>query len=221
MRYAPLFRERFSGCLAYFIKLQVEVFYMALNIRKIVTVVEDIHVEGHKALDAPIKRCAVMAVIKNPYAGKYHEDLTELMDAGEELGGMLSKIGVEAMGVPADTVESYGKGAIIGVDGELENGAAVLHPKMGKLFRENIGGGKAIIPSSKKMGGPGTALDVPLHFKDACFVRSHYDAMECRVHDAPLADEIVVIVVVTTGGRPHPRIGGLQKHEAKCEDGQR
>lgn len=192
---------------------------MDLTIRKIVTAVEDIRVEGKKALDTPIKRCSVMAVLKNPFAGTYAEDLTVLMDAGEELGGMLSKIAVDALGGAA--IESYGKGAIVGTDGELEHGAALLHPKMGKLFRENIGGGKAIIPSAKKMGAPGTALDVPLHFKDACFVRSHYDAMECRVPDAPLADEIVVIATVTTGGRPHPRIGGLQKHEAKCEDGQR
>lgn len=194
---------------------------MSLTIRKIVTVVEDIHSEGKKPLDAPIKRCAVMAVVKNPFAGTYQEDLTVLMDAGEELGGMLTEIGVKALGVPGQQVESYGKGAIIGTDGELENGAAILHPKMGKLFREALGGGKAIIPSSKKMGCPGTALDVPLHFKDACFVRSHYDAMECRIPDAPLADEIVVIVAITTGGRPHSRIGGLLKSEAKCEDGQR
>jgi hypothetical protein len=194
---------------------------MSVQIRKIVTVVEEIRTEGKKALDAPIKRCAVMAVIKNPFAGRYAEDLTELVETGEELGGMLTEIGVKTLGVPGNTVESYGKGAIIGTDGELENGAAILHPKMGKPFREALGGGKAIIPSSKKMGGPGTALDVPLHFKDACFVRSHYDAMECRVADAPLADEIVVAVVITTGGRPHPRIGGLQKSEAKCEDGQR
>lgn len=192
---------------------------MELTIRKICTAIEEIHLEGKKALDTPIKRCSVMAVLKNPYAGTYTEDLTLLMDAGEELGGMLSKIAVDALGGAA--IESYGKGAIVGADGELEHGAALLHPKMGKLFRENIGGGKAIIPSAKKRGGPGTALDVPLHFKDACFVRSHYDAMECRVPDAPLSDEIVVIATVTTGGRPHPRIGGLQKHEAKCEDGQR
>lgn len=183
--------------------------------------VEEIRTEGKKPLDAPVKRCAVMAVLKNPFAGRYAEDLSELIDAGEKLGGMLTDIGVKALGVPGNQVESYGKGAIVGTDGELENGAAILHPKMGKLFREALGGGKAIIPSSKKMGGPGTALDVPLHFKDACFVRSHYDAMECRVPDAPLADEIVAIVVITTGGRPHARIGGLQKHEAKCEDGQR
>lgn len=194
---------------------------MALDIRKIVTVVEDIRTEGTKPLAKPVKRCAVMAVLKNPYAGVYQEDLGVLMDAGEELGGSLTEIAVKALGVPGNQVESYGKGAIVGTAGELEHGAAILHPKMGKLFREALGGGKAIIPSSKKMGAPGTALDVPLHFKDACFVRSHYDAMECRVPDAPLADEIVVIVTVTTGGRPHPRIGGLQKHEAKCEDGQR
>lgn len=194
---------------------------MSVQIRKIVTVVEEIRSEGKKALETPIKRCAVMAVLKNPFAGQYAEDLGELVEAGAELGGLLTQSGVAALGVPGTAVESYGKGAIVGTDGELENGAAILHPKMGKPIRDALGGGKAIIPSAKKMGAPGTALDVPLHFKDACFVRSHYDAMECRVPDAPLADEIVAIVVLTTGGRPHPRIGGLQKSEAKCEDGQR
>lgn len=190
-----------------------------MKIRKVITTIEDIHSEGQKDLDTPIQRCAVMAVIENPFAGVYQEDLSILMDAGEELGGMLTKIGVKALGNAA--IESYGKGAIVGSNGELEHGAAILHPKLGTPMRNAIGGGKAIIPSAKKRGAPGTALDVPVHFKDACFVRSHYDAMECRINDAPLANEIVVIVVLTTGGRPHPRIGGLQKHEAKCEDGQR
>ncbi len=192
-----------------------------MEIRKVVVVVEEVRADGQKALEKSIKKCSASAVIKNPFAGRYVEDLSELTDVGEYLGGFLAQKAVEAMGIAPAEAESYGKGAIIGVDGELEHGAAILHPKLGKPMRDAVNGGKAIIPSAKKMGGPGTSLDVPVHFKDAAFVRSHYDAMEVRLHDAPKADEIVVSVVVTSGGRPHPRIGGLQKHEIKGEDGQR
>jgi len=192
-----------------------------MEIRKVVVVVEEVRADGQKSLEKPIKKCSASAVIKNPFAGRYVEDLSELTDVGEYLGGFLAQKAVEAMGIAPAEAESYGKGAIIGVDGELEHGAAILHPKLGKPMRDAVNGGKAIIPSAKKLGGPGTPLDVPVHFKDAAFVRSHYDAMEVRLHDAPKADEIVVSVVVTSGGRPHPRIGGLQKHEIKGEDGQR
>lgn len=194
---------------------------MDVEIRKIVTTVEEIFSEGFRKLDRPIKRCVVAAVIKNPYAGKYQEDLSFLTDVGEDFGKRLTEIGVKAMGVKPEEVENYGKGAIIGTDGELEHGAAILHPKLGKPMRDAIGGGKAIIPSAKKAGGPGTPLDVPLHYKDAAFVRTHYDAIEVRIVDAPHPDEIVVALALTDGGRPHPRIGGLQKSEAKCEDGLR
>ena len=192
-----------------------------MEIRKVVVVVEEVRADGKKAMEKPIKKCSASAVIKNPFAGRYVEDLSELTDVGEYLGGFLAQKAEEAMGIAPAEAESYGKGAIIGVDGELEHGAAILHPKLGKPMRDAVNGGKAIIPSAKKLGGPGTSLDVPVHFKDAAFVRSHYDAMEVRLHDAPKADEIVVSVVVTSGGRPHPRIGGLQKHEIKGEDGQR
>lgn len=192
---------------------------MDLKIRKIVTTVEEIRSEGLKELEKPIQRVAVAAVIKNPFAGQYVEDLSALTEVGEYLGGYLSQIAVEKLG--GNAVHSYGKGAIIGEAGELEHGAAILHPKLGKPMREAIGGGKAIIPSAKKAGGPGTSLDVPLHYKDAAFVRTHYDAMEVRLHDAPRADEIVVALAFTDGGRPHPRIGGLQVEEIKGEDGLR
>jgi len=144
-----------------------------------------------------------------------------LINMGEELGGILGKRAVEALKIPPKNAESYGKAAIVGVDGELEHAAAILHPKLGTPLREAVGGGKAIIPSAKKMGGPGTEIDVPLHYKDAAFVRSHFDAMSVRVPDAPRSDEIVVAIVVTDSGRPHPRIGGLKKDEAKKEDGLR
>lgn len=194
---------------------------MELMIRKIVTNVEEIKFEGFKPLEKAIKKCSVSAVIKNPFAGKYVEDLSELSEIGQFLGGELTAQAVKAMGIKPEEVNSYGKGAIIGLNGELEHGAAILHPLLGKPMREQVNGGKAIIPSSKKAGPAGTSLDVPLHYKDAAFVRTHYDAMEVRIPDAPKADEIVVSLVVTNGGRPHPRIGGLQVSEIKGEDGLR
>src|SRR5712691_1641589 len=156
--------------------------------------------------------------VENPFAGKFVEDLTPLIDAGEELGALLAKKATEALGAPA---ESYGKAAIVGEAGEYEHAAALLHPKLGAPLRAAVAGGKAIIPSAKKLGGPGTTIDVPLHFKDAAFVRTHYDAMEVRLHDAPRANEIMLAIAVTDGGRPHPRVGGLTKDEANKEDGLR
>ncbi len=192
-----------------------------MEIRKLVTVVEEVKEEMGQKVDPPHKKAAAIAVIKNPFAGVFQEDLSDLMAIGEELGAMLGKMAVEALGIPKEKTESYGKGAIVGLKGELEHAAAILHPKLGKPFREALGGGKAIIPSAKKMGGPGATLDVPLHFKDAAFVRSHFDAMEVRVADAPREDEILIALVVTDSGRPLARVGGLKKEEAKCEDGLR
>ncbi len=192
-----------------------------MEIRKMVTVVEEVREEMGKKVDPPHRKAAAIAVLKNPFAGKYQEDLSELMDVGEQLGGMLGELALKALGIPKEKAESYGKGAIVGLKGELEHAAAILHPKLGKPFREALGGGKALIPSAKKMGGPGTTLDIPLHFKDAAFVRSHFDAMEIRIVDAPREDEIMIALVVTDSGRPLARVGGLKKEEAKCEDGLR
>ncbi|MDP4127176.1 MAG: amino acid synthesis family protein [Bacillota bacterium] len=192
-----------------------------MEIRKIVTVVEETHKDGVKAVDKPTRKAAAVAVIKNPFAGQYVEDLTELMEVGEQLGELLSARAIQALGLASGEAHSYGKGAVVGEQGELEHAAAILHPRLGKPFREQLGGGKAIIPSAKKMGGMGTAIDVPVHYKDAAFVRTHYDAMEVRVPDAPHADEILVALVVTDSGRPHARIGGLQREEIKGEDGLR
>ncbi len=158
-------------------------------------------------------------MIENPFAGTYQEDLTLLIDAGEELGKLLTERALAML--EGGHVESFGKGAIVGTRGELEHAAALLHPKLGTPLRAAIGGGKAIIPSAKKVGGPGTTLDVPLHFKDAVYVRSHYDAMEVRVADAPRDSEILVAVVLTDAGRPQPRVGGLHKDEVRGEDGLR
>ena len=159
-----------------------------VKLRKMVTVVEEILSDGGREAKRPVRKAAAVAVLENPFAGRFVDDLTPLIDAGEELGALLAKKATEALGAP---------------------------------LRAAVGGGKAIIPSAKKLGGPGTGIDVPLHFKDAAFVRTHYDAMEVRLPDAPRAHEIVLVVVVTDGGRPHPRIGGLTKDEAKKEDGLR
>ena len=192
-----------------------------MEVRKYLTVVEETEMEGGKKVAPPTRKAAAMAVIKNPFAGKYVENLDELIEVGVTLGGTLTKMAVEALKISPQKAESYGKAAIVGSSGELEHAAAILHPKLGTPMREAVAGGKAIIPSAKKMGVPGTEIDVPLHYKDAAFVRSHFDAMSVRVPDAPRPDEIVVAIVVTDSGRPHPRIGGLKKDEAKKEDGLR
>lgn len=194
---------------------------MAPVIRKIVTVVEETRSEMGRPVDPPTRRAAAIAVIANPFAGRYVEDLSELFDIGETLGALLCERAVAALGIPGDAIESYGKAAAVGENGELEHAAAILHPKLGAPVRRTLGKGAALIPSSKKRGGPGVALDIPLGHKDAAFVRSHFDGMEVRIVDAPRADEIVVAVAVTDSGRPLPRVGGLKKDEIKGEDGLR
>ncbi|MDW6022563.1 amino acid synthesis family protein [Mesorhizobium sp. BAC0120] len=194
---------------------------MSTSIRKIVTVVEETQVEGGRSVSPPTRRAAAIAVIENPFAGQYVENLDVLIAIGEELGGLLGERAVAALGIPGDSVESYGKAACVGAEGELEHAAAILHPKLGAPFRKVLGKGAALIPSSKKRGGPGTPFDIPLGHKDAAYVRSHFDGMEVRVNDAPRDNEIVVAVAVTDSGRPHPRVGGLTKGEIKGEDGLR
>ena len=191
------------------------------KIRKIVVVVEETAVEMGKAIAPPTRKAAALAVIENPFAGGYTEDLSELMTVGEEMGALLGDRAVAALGVAPSAIESYGKAAIVGEAGELEHAAAILHPKLGAPLRKAVEKGAALVPSSKKMGGIGAAIDVPLGHKDAAFVRTHFDAMEVRVSDAPKAGEIVVAVAVTDSGRPLPRVGGLTKEEAKGEDGLR
>jgi hypothetical protein len=191
------------------------------KIRKIVTFVEETCTEMGRAVNPPTRRAAAVAVIENPFAGKYVEDLSELMAIGEELGELLTERAVAALGIPPNTVESYGKAAAVGENGELEHAAAILHPKLGTPVRRVLGKGAALIPSSKKRGGLGVVLDVPLGHKDAAFVRSHFDGMEIRVHDAPRANEIVVAIAVTDSGRPLARVGGLTKDQIKGEDGLR
>ena len=173
-----------------------------MKIRKLATLIEEIQEDGGRRLEKPLRKVAAVAVIENPFAGRFVDDLQELIKTGEELGDLLGRRAVMALG---SAVHSYGKAAIVGVDGEYEHAAAILHPTLGTPFRALVHGGKAIIPSAKKLGGPGTTIDVPLHFKDAAFVRTHFDAMEVRLNDAPRATEILVALVVTDGGRPHAR----------------
>ena len=194
---------------------------MKANIRKIAVIVEETRSEMGRTIDPPTRRAAAVAVIANPFAGQYVEDLGVLMDIGEELGGLLTDRAVAALGIDGTKVESYGKAAAVGENGELEHAAAILHPKLGAPVRKALGKGAALIPSSKKRGGPGVALDVPLGHKDAAFVRSHFDGMEVRINDAPRADEIMVAVAITDSGRPLPRVGGLTVGEVKGEDGLR
>ena len=194
---------------------------MPAQIRKLIVQVEDTRIEMGRTIEPATRKALAMAVIRNPYAGRYAENLDELIAIGEELGGLLGERCVAALGISPGQAQSYGKAAIVGEAGELEHAAAILHPKLGAPLRKAVGKGAALVPSAKKRGGLGTAIDVPLGHKDAAFVRSHFDAMEARVSDAPRADEIVVAVVVTDSGRPLPRIGGLQVHEIKGEDGLR
>jgi len=194
---------------------------MKAKIRKLAVFLEETHEEGGRAVSPPTRRAAAVAVIENPFAGRYVDDLSELMDIGEELGGLLTEKAVAALGIPGERAESYGKAAAVGENGELEHAAAILHPKLGAPVRKALTKGAALIPSSKKRGGPGVALDIPLGHKDAAFVRSHFDGMEVRLADAPRASEIMVAVAVTDSGRPHPRVGGLTKQEIKGVDGLR
>jgi hypothetical protein len=194
---------------------------MKAKIRKLIVQVDETRIEMGKVIDPPTRRAVAIAVIENPFAGRYQEDLSELMDIGEELGGLLGAKCVQALGIQPGQAESYGKAAIVGEAGELEHAAAILHPKLGAPLRKAVEKGAALVPSAKKVGSLGTAIDVPLGHKDAAYVRSHFDAIEARVADAPRPQEIVVAVAVTDSGRPLARVGGLQKHEIKGQDGLR
>lgn len=194
---------------------------MTAKIRKLIVQVDETRIEMGQAVNPPTRRAVAIAVIDNPYAGRYVEALDELMAVGEELGKLLGEKCVQALGIQGGQAESYGKAAIVGEAGELEHAAAILHPKLGAPLRQVLEKGAALVPSAKKLGGLGTAIDVPLGHKDAAFVRSHFDAIEARVADAPRANEIVVAVAVTDSGRPLARVGGLQKNEVVGVDGLR
>ncbi|MBV7429555.1 MULTISPECIES: amino acid synthesis family protein [unclassified Acidovorax] len=194
---------------------------MPAKIRKIIVQTDEVRVEMGRDVQPPVRKALAMAVIDNPFAGRYVENLDELVAIGEELGALLGARCVAALGIEPGQAQSYGKAAIVGEAGELEHAAAILHPKLGAPLRVAVEKGAALVPSSKKIGGLGTAIDVPLGHKDAAYVRSHFDAMEARVADAPRANEIVVAIVVTDGGRPLPRVGGLKASEIQGTDGLR
>jgi hypothetical protein len=191
-----------------------------VDIRKVVRVVEEIFHEGGPRAEVPLRRAAALAVIRNPFAGRYVEQIEEFMNDLKPLGVEMATLLVAELGGDAKVVEGYGKGAIVGANGELEHGA-LWHVPGGYAMRENLNGAKAIVPSTKKVGGPGTRLDVPITHINASYVRSHFDAMEVGIADAPRADEMVLALVMTTGARIHARVGGLKASEIKGEDGLR
>jgi Amino acid synthesis len=190
-----------------------------ISIRKSQLIVDKIWHDGGPALKQPRPRGAILTVIKNPFAGRYVEDIQPFMKPLEQLGVGMARELAEALGGPK-AVQSYGKAAIVGLDGELEHGA-LWHAPGGYSMREVLGGTKAIVPSTKKVGPAGARIDVPLHHINAAYVRSHFDTIEVGINDAPKADEIIYILAMGTGARVHDRAGGLKASEIKGEDGQR
>jgi len=193
---------------------------LEVRLRKRSFLVEEIFHEGGAIAPIPLRRAAALAIIHNPFAGKYVEEITSFMDDLKPLGLEMARTLVSALGGNVGSVEGYGKGAIVGSAGELEHGA-LWHVPGGYAMREVLGGAKAIVASTKKVGGPGTRLDVPITHINASYVRSHFDAMEVGMTDAPRADEILLALVMTTGARIHARVGGLKASDIMGEDGLR
>jgi hypothetical protein len=191
-----------------------------IEVRKFVTMIEEIWHEGGPVAATPLKMGAIAAVLKNPYAGGYVQDILPLMEALKPFGLDMSKRLIAALGGEPKRIEGFGKGAIVGEAGELEHGA-LWHVPGGYAMRELLGNAKAIVPSTKKVGGPGARLDIPVTHINASYVRSHFNAMEVGIADAPRANEMVLILVMTTGARVHERVGGLKASEIKGEDGLR
>ena len=191
-----------------------------VRIRKKLILIEEIFHEGGPPAAVPQRRGAALAVIHNPFAGAYIENIAEFMEDLKPFGLSMAQSLVAALGGDPRIVQGYGKGAIVGTAGELEHGA-LWHVPGGYAMRDLLGGAKAIVPSTKKVGAPGTRLDVPVTHINASYVRSHFDAMEVGVNDAPRADEILLALVMTTGPRIHARVGGLKASEIKGEDGLR
>lgn len=192
---------------------------MIARIRKLVTFTESVEREFDQPVSPPAVRVCSAAIIENPYAGRYVAELDDLITIGAEMGELLARRCLEVSGLSADAIQSFGKAAMVGENGEPEHAAAVLHPALGAPLRGVLGGGKALVPSSKKMGGPGDVLDVPLGHKDAAYVRSHFDGMPVRLSDGPRANEILVAVALAPTGRPLPRVGGLKHEEITGADG--
>ena len=193
---------------------------MTVEVRKIVTNAEEIRHDGGPLLNRPHLKAWVAAVIKNPFAGRYEPEIAQMMDELKPLGLECSQRLVSALGGDTAIVEAYGKGSLVGSAGELEHGA-LWHVPGGYAMRELLGKALAIVPSTTKMGGMGASIDIPIHHKDAAYVRSHFDSVTATIPDAPRADEIVFVLAMTTGGRPHARVGGLAASEISKWDGQR
>ena len=174
--------------------------------RKLVIQVDEVHREMNRDITPPACKALAAGVFQNPYAGNYVEDLEPLYDLGAEIGGLLARRAVESLGVKPGEIQSYGKGAVIGTDGEIEHAAAILHPRFGKPVREAVVKGDDIIPSTKKMGGPGSVLVLPITNKDSIWSFDHMDAMEISIPDAPKPDEMLIAVAVSSGGRPLARV---------------
>ena len=190
------------------------------SVRRVRVQTEQIYHEGGPVREQPIRRGFAAAVIENPFAGRYVEDILPMMESLSPLGTELAERLMDALQVPRSQIEGFGKGAIVGAAGELEHGA-LWHVPGGYAMRERLGDAQAIVPSTKKVGGVGARLDVPITHINASYVRSHFDAIEAGVPGAPAEDEIVVILAMTTGPRVHARVGGLQANEIKGEDGLR
>lgn len=189
-------------------------------VRKIATVIEEVFHEGGPHANVPQKRGAVIAVIANPFAGAYVEDIQPFMEDLKPLGLEMAQKLIDALGGDASMIEGYGKGSIVGTAGELEHGA-LWHAPGGYAMRELLGDAKAIVPSTKKVGAAGVRLDVPITHINASYVRGHFDAMEVGMNDAPRANELAFVLVMSTGARVHDRAGGLSAADIKGEDGLR
>jgi hypothetical protein len=192
---------------------------MKVEVRKIVTFIDEAFHEGGPVSKKPYKRGAIAAIVANPYAGRYVENIMPMMDALKPLGYELAERLIKALGGPKK-IESYGKAVVVGVNGESEH-AAVWHVPGGYGMRELLENSKAIVPSAIKVGAAGTAIDVPLHHRTAAYVRSHFDAIEMRVPDSPRPNEIMFVIAMGTGPRIHERAGGLRASEISKYDGQR
>jgi hypothetical protein len=189
-----------------------------IEIRKTLVIIEETRSEGGKRVEPPVRKVGVLAVVNNPYVGRFSQDLDEIIEFSGGLGRQLGNLARETIAHP---VEGYGKAAIVGTSGEQEHAVAFLTTVFGDAFREAVGGGKAWISSATKRGCAGSRIDIPIAFKDALWVRSHYDALEVGIPDAPNPDEVVVAVAVTNRERPQARLGGLRKEDVKGEDGLR
>jgi hypothetical protein len=193
---------------------------MKLDIRRLLCFTDHKEVEAGHRHDQPLRRVAAVAIVANPYAGRYVEDLSEAIAASVDVGAVLAKLAVEAMG--SYKVESYGKGGVVGLGGELEHANAMLTTTFATPLREAVGGAEAWIPSFTKLAAPGCLIDVPLAHKDALYVRSHYDGVSVTLPpDAPAADEVALIVCLANRGRLNARVGGLNARDVGGKDGLR